>query len=29
MTAMFDEGARKALTGLTTLEEVLKVTRDV
>jgi len=26
---MFDEGARKALTGLTTLEEVLKVTRDV
>jgi general secretion pathway protein E len=29
MTAMFEDGARKALGGLTTLEEVLKVTRDV
>ena len=29
MTAMFDDGARKALAELTTLEEVLKVTRDV
>jgi general secretion pathway protein E len=29
MTAMFADGAAKALAGLTTIEEVLKVTRDV
>ncbi len=29
MTAMFDDGAEKALAGTTTIEEVLKVTRDV
>jgi general secretion pathway protein E len=29
MTAMFEDGARKALAGISTIEEVLKVTRDV
>ncbi len=29
MTAMFDDGAEKALAGTTTIEEVLKATRDV
>ena len=28
MTPMFEDGAVKALAGLTTIEEVLKVTRD-
>ena len=28
MKTMFDDGMRKALAGLTTVEEVLRVTRD-
>ena len=28
MIAMFEDGAAKALAGLTTIEEVLKATRD-
>ncbi len=28
MTAMYDDGLRKALAGITTLEEVIRVTRE-
>ena len=29
MRTMYDDGMQKALSGLTTVEEVLRVTRDV